>query len=181
MINIANLLDKAKVIHKLPSDYKLALVMGVQQSSLRNYRTGKTLPDERVISKICELTGDDPALLLIEIEAERAKTDEARALWQNIARRLSLGAAAGIGAAILSGCLWVGEVTQNAANSTTQTGSLLSHLPVHLLYIVRTIHQRCARAVKAFRGIMNSQKQLISKGNHHVFSPTSTASAFHLA
>jgi hypothetical protein len=116
MINIAFLLDKAKDIHSLKSDYKLALVMGVQQSSLRNYRTGKTLPDERVISKICELTGDDPAILLIQIEAERAKTDEARALWSSIARRLSLGAAAGITAAVLSGCLWVGEVAAPVAS-----------------------------------------------------------------
>lgn len=139
MSKISDLLDKAKVIHKLPSDYKLALVMGVSFSSLGNYRHGKTLPDARVIGKICELTGDDPAILAAEIEAERAKTDDARALWTSIARRLSLGAAAGIGAAILSGCLWVGEVTQNAANSTTQTVSLLSHLPVHLLYIVTTV------------------------------------------
>ena len=94
MVNIAALLDKAKLIHKLPSDYKLALVMGVQQSSLRNYRTAKTLPDERVITKICELTGDDPAVLMAEIELERAKTEEARALWSTIARRLAAGAAA---------------------------------------------------------------------------------------
>ncbi len=109
MANIANLLDKAKVIHKLPSDYKLALVMGVKQTTLKNYRDGVTLPDARVITLICGLTGDDPALLAAEIEAERAKTDEARALWQTIARRLSLGAAAGITATVLSGCLWVGD------------------------------------------------------------------------
>ena len=96
MINIASLLDKAKVIHSLKSDYKLALVMGVQQSSLRNYRTGKTLPDERVIGKICDLTGDDPGLLLAEIEAQRAKSDEARAMWTDIAKRLSAAAAVGI-------------------------------------------------------------------------------------
>ena len=133
---IAILLDKAKVMHRLPSDYKLALVMGVQQTTLGNYRTGKTLPDARVITLICDLTGDDAALLAAEIEAERAKTDEARALWQNIARRLSLGAAAGIGAAILSGCLWVGEVTETAANSTAQTASLLSKFSVDFLHIV---------------------------------------------
>jgi transcriptional regulator with XRE-family HTH domain len=104
MINIAALLDKAKVIHSLKSDYKLALVMGVQQSSLRNYRTGKTLPDERVIGKICELTGDDPGLLLAEIEAQRAKSDEARAMWSDIAKRLTAAAAAGIvSASVLAG------------------------------------------------------------------------------
>lgn len=95
MENIGKLLDKAKVIHSLPSDYKLAQVMGVQQGSLRNYRDGKTLPDARVITRLCELTGDDPALLAAEIEAHRAKTDEARALWLTIAKRLAVAAAAG--------------------------------------------------------------------------------------
>lgn len=93
MINIALLLDKAKVIHTLPSDYKLALVMGVQPTSLANYRTGKTLPDARVIAKICELTGDDPMVLAAQCEAERAKTSEARKLWEGIAMRLQSGAA----------------------------------------------------------------------------------------
>lgn len=104
MINIASLLDKAKVIHSLKSDYKLALVMGIQQSSLRNYRTGKTLPDERVIGKICELTGDDPGILLAQIEVQRAKTDEAKALWSDIAKRLTVAAAAGIiSASVMAG------------------------------------------------------------------------------
>lgn len=62
-INIAALLDKAKVMHKLPSDYKLALVMGVNLTTLANYRNAKTLPDARTIQQICTLTGDDPAVL----------------------------------------------------------------------------------------------------------------------
>lgn len=49
--NVAALLDKAKVMHKLPSDYKLALVLGVSFSTPANYRTGKTLPDARVIAE----------------------------------------------------------------------------------------------------------------------------------
>lgn len=104
MVNIASLLDKAKLIHSLKSDYKLAIVMGVQHGSLRNYRDGKTLPDARVILKICELTGEDPALLAAEIEAARAKTDEGKALWTEMAKRLSVAAAAGIvSASVLAG------------------------------------------------------------------------------
>lgn len=104
MENIAKLLDKAKVIHKLPSDYKLALVMGVKQTTLKNYRDGVTLPDARVITLICGLTGDDPALLAARIEVERAKTDEAKALWSDIAKRLAVAAAAGIvSASVIAG------------------------------------------------------------------------------
>lgn len=70
-INIPALLDKAIFVHSLSSDYKLALVMGISQSSLISYRHGKTLPDARIISKLCDLTGDDPALIAAEIEEMR--------------------------------------------------------------------------------------------------------------
>ena len=103
MEKIASLLDKAKVIHKLPSDYKLALVMGISQTSLIHYRAGKSLPDSRVITKICELTGDDPMILAAQIECERAKSAEAKNLWAGVAARLALAAAlTGAGAAAVA-------------------------------------------------------------------------------
>lgn len=123
-------------MHRLPSDYKLALVMGVQQTTLGNYRTGKTLPDARVISKICELTGDDPAILAAEIEVERAKTDEARALWASIARRLSIAAAAGIGSAVLSAAEVPANASKTASDSTTYAASPNAATKVKSLYIV---------------------------------------------
>lgn len=89
-INIAALLDKAKVMHKLPSDYKLALVMGVNLTTLANYRNAKTLPDARIIQQICTLTGDDPAVLLAEIELMRAKDEASRDLWRQVAARLRI-------------------------------------------------------------------------------------------
>lgn len=101
-------LDKAKVMHRLPSDYKLALVMGISHSVLVNYRAGKTLPDARVISLICDLTGDDPALMAAQVEAERAKTPEARSLWLEVVARLQSTLHAVIFSALLGGGLWGG-------------------------------------------------------------------------
>lgn len=113
VIHIASLLDKAIVAHRLSSDYKLALVLGVSHSSLTNYRTGKTLPDTRIISLLCDLTGDDPALLAAQIEAERAKTPEARAVWQQVASRLAQTAretvAAGVFSVTMLGALLAGS------------------------------------------------------------------------
>lgn len=132
-LNIASLLDKAKVIHKLPSDYKLALVMGVQPTSLGNYRTGKTLPDSRVITKICELTGDDPMVLAAQIECERAKTSEARTLWAGIALRLQTGAATMASLAItfaLSLVFTLGAGVNEAQAAPSKT------LTSHCLYIM---------------------------------------------
>ncbi len=100
--DIAALLDKAKVMHSLSSDYKLALVLGVSFSTPGNYRAGKTLPDARVISLLCDLTGDDPEILAAQIEEERAKTPEAKHLWHSIAERLAMTARQGVAAGVFS-------------------------------------------------------------------------------
>jgi len=124
--NIAALLDKAKVMHRLPSDYKLALVMGIRTTSVTNYRTGKTLPDARVIRILCDLTGDDAALLAAEIEEQRASTDEARALWHQVAQRLQ---AAGV-TAVLSVVFVLGGMglSPNEAHAAVASNSQLTKL-----------------------------------------------------
>ena len=90
MFNIDAMLDRAKDLNGFPSDYKLALVTGISHGSINSYRKGNTLPDERVLSKLCELSGDDPYLMTAQIQYERAKTDEARSVWAGIAERLKL-------------------------------------------------------------------------------------------
>jgi len=150
--NIAALLDKAKVVHSLSSDYKLALVLGVDQKSLRNYRQGITLPDARVISQLSSLTGVDPALLAVEIEAERAKTDEARALWRQVAARLSSTLHAAVFSVLLGGLVWGGFP------SGAQAAEPLKH-GVNPLYIVAS-GRRLARAVLRYA------RALFFGGNH---------------
>lgn len=118
--NISSILDRAKVMHSLPSDYKLALVMGISHNSLASYRAGKTLPDARVLVKLCELSGDDPALMLAEIEEQRAKSEEARALWHQIAQRLQSTLHAAVLAVLVSvvgvAGLPMGEAQAHAGN-----------------------------------------------------------------
>lgn len=148
--NIAALLDKAKVIHKLPSDYKLALVLGVSFSTPANYRTGKTLPDARVISKICALTGDDPALLLAQIEAERAKTDDARALWREVVQRLQSTLHSAIFAVLTVGVLWGGLPSD--AQAKTAGFSLVN--PRYIVECLRVIvHRWCMGLLAYIRGL----------------------------
>lgn len=134
--NVAALLDKAKLIHRLPSDYKLALVMGVKQTTLANYRQGKTLPDARVIRLICDLTGDDAALLAAEIEAQRAPNEDARALWRQVVERLTSTMHAAVFAVLLGGSLWGGF--SNDAQAADR-----AFLKLQPLYIVE-----CNKAVR---------------------------------
>lgn len=168
--NIAALLDKAKVMHRLSSDYKLALVLSVDQKSLRNYRQGITMPDARVISLICGLTGDDPALLAVQIEEQRAKTDEAKALWHQIAARLQSAAAAGV----FSVLFLVGGLGgfSNDAHAAFKPVSQL-----HFLYIVEHAARRLARLFRALLApAVRYLRGLITRGNH-VSGTASTAAA----
>lgn len=144
--NIAALLDKAQVIHRLPSDYKLALVMGVSASSLTSYRQGKTLPDARVISKLCALTGDDPALLLAQIEAERSKTDEARALWREVVQRLQSTLHAAV-FAVLTGVVFLGAFPSDAVAKTAISEELTRY---RLWNMARVILHRWRMAAQRY-------------------------------
>jgi len=113
--NIASLLDRAKDMHRLSSDYKLALVMGVSHRTLASYRHGMTLPDARVIAKICELTGDDPDVMAAQMEAQRATSDEARALWSRVAQRLQAAATTAVFAVAFLVATMVGLPMSDAA------------------------------------------------------------------
>jgi hypothetical protein len=96
MFSIANLIERAKVGANIETDYRLAKVISINQSALGNYKAGRTMPDERVLSQLCALSGDDVAVMAAQIQAERARTSEGKTLWLMIAARLKNGAAAAI-------------------------------------------------------------------------------------
>lgn len=95
MFDVDSFLDRAKVAAGVTSDYALAVkVLGYpRQSVITNWRTARTMPDERAILKLCELTGDDPEHVAACIQSMRAANDDAADLWRRIAERLK-GAAA---------------------------------------------------------------------------------------
>jgi hypothetical protein len=159
---MGSLLDKARVIHRLPSDYKLALVLGVDQKSLRNYKDAKTLPDARVISLICDLTGDDPALLLAQIEEQRAKTSEARTLWHEVVTRLQAGATAAIFAVVFQVVGMVGFPNDASAAPV----NLTSYTSWNVAGFARLIRRLFTAGARMIRGFYD-----------HVQGPPSTAAA----
>lgn len=163
--NIAALLEKAKVIHSLPSDYKLALVMGISHSALTSYRQGKTLPDARVISLICDLTGDDRALLAAQIEEQRAKTDEARNLWHLVAQRLQAGAAAAIFSVVCALGFW----GFSPMDARAETPTFQKSTPYTSWNMGAALRRFVAPLVRYLAGFFGSYR--------HVFCPPSTATA----
>ena len=91
MRTIEQVLDHAKKVQKVTSDYKLSLTTGIGESSLFAYRNKGVLPDEINCKKLADAMGEDPALLTVEMQAQRAKSPQARDIWLSIARRLQMG------------------------------------------------------------------------------------------
>lgn len=106
MLTTNELLDRAKAQHGIASDYKLAQVVGVAKSAIQNYRVGRSHPDDRVAARLAELTGEDAGEIAAWMQVERARDDDARAMWRGVAERLHR---AGLAAAvILSLGFWTG-------------------------------------------------------------------------
>jgi Predicted transcriptional regulators len=65
-------LDKARQIHGLTSDEKLAATLGVTSQTVRNLRNGKYTPSVATLVRIRDLVGGPIDDLIVERKAESA-------------------------------------------------------------------------------------------------------------
>jgi transcriptional regulator with XRE-family HTH domain len=114
MRTITEVLDAIKEKNGIRSDYKLAMFLGVGDGSLRNYRHGRSLPDEPTCVKFAEALGEDPALLVVEMQAQRAKTPDAQKLWEHVAALLASGKTAAVNLSVALACAVVILATEGA-------------------------------------------------------------------
>ncbi|WP_322005247.1 helix-turn-helix domain-containing protein [Paraburkholderia tropica] len=77
-------LDELKDHLGVESDYALAKALGMTRAAVSKYRTGYSMPDDLACAKIADLLGCDPMEVIAAINYQRAKNDEARALWEGI-------------------------------------------------------------------------------------------------
>lgn len=132
MFSVANLLDSAKAKAGIDSDYRLAKVIGITHSAVSNYRAKKTMPDARVLEQLCALSGDDVAVVMAQVQAERERTPEAKNMWLMVAARLR-GAAT---TAILSVCFAMTLIAMPAQDARAVTVDAYKSGQSNLLYIV---------------------------------------------
>lgn len=98
------LLDRAKKAQGIESDYKLAQHLGVVQSAVTHWRSGRSSPDDVIAAKLAEMAQQDPLSVIAELHAARAKTPDAKQLWLRMASQLRHAVAAvmfAVGAAML--------------------------------------------------------------------------------
>jgi hypothetical protein len=77
-------LDEVKERLDLPSDYALAKALGLTRTAVSNYRSGRSMPDDLACARLADAIGCEPMEVIAAINYQRAKTEDARALWESI-------------------------------------------------------------------------------------------------
>lgn len=86
MSSSITLLDKYVKAGGHASDSAAARALKVQPSAVNNWRHGRAHPDAESVSRMCEATGESVAHWLPLIEADRARTPEAKKVWLRLAQ-----------------------------------------------------------------------------------------------
>ena len=88
-MNTLELLEAVKERRGITSDYALAKVLGVTQSAVSSYRTGRSRIDDDVALTVAEILQMHPMQVIAAANAERAKTEEQRARWLSLMDKFS--------------------------------------------------------------------------------------------
>lgn len=118
-MRVAKLLDQARAVSGLPSDYAIGKLFGVSSQAVSDWRHGRKYPGSLILFKLCILAKLEPAQVTAEIEAERAEkagqVDQAGA-WREVLRKLGGVAASVAGAVILSAAPTPSNASSGAAS-----------------------------------------------------------------
>lgn len=108
-LTVPRVLELIKERHDLKSDYQVCKRLDLSTALVSGWRSGRTLPDERMCARLADAAGIDPLVLAAAMQAQRSKTAEARSMWEQIAERLSL-AAHGSVAAVFAAAVAIGLI-----------------------------------------------------------------------
>ena len=139
------LLAAVRAAQGIPSNYRLARVLGLPDTTLQRWNTGSNTPDDMTAARLAELAGLEPGAVVAAMHAQRAKAPEERALWQGIAAKLQR-AAATVGAAVLALFITIGPDGGVSLGGEASAAPVNSAVPV--LYIVRSSWRRLLRLVR---------------------------------
>jgi transcriptional regulator with XRE-family HTH domain len=149
VLNTIQLLDLARERAGIQSDYRLAQVIGVDKSTITHWRSGRHSPDALQGSRLAELAELDAGQVAAWIQAERAKTDEARALWRSVADRLARSAVAGLVAVVgVSITPDAGASILDRGVSTNSPDTRESGQSLYIMSTLRGIARGISRAFK---------------------------------
>lgn len=136
--DVSAVLDAAQNRLGVKSDYMLCKVTGLKATAVSSYRVGRSLPDEKACKILADAAKIDADILMIQVQAARAKDDGAAALWSRIAYRLER-AAAGAVPAIFAAVI-ASQFVADEADAISLSALLMPHVQaLNCLYIVSSI------------------------------------------
>ena len=86
------LLERLRAAEKV-SWWKLPRLLDASESTVKNWKRGRTTIDQRFVTRIAELLHERPEYVLACIEAERAQSPEMEKIWRGIAEKFRSHAA----------------------------------------------------------------------------------------
>lgn len=95
-MEITELLDRAKSMANIESDYALAKVLGITAGNLSNIRKGRAHPSNEVAVKIATLAKLEEMRVIAEIEMRTANTEKKREFWKSYIDTKGLTATLGL-------------------------------------------------------------------------------------
>lgn len=109
-------IDRALIRSGAPSDRTLGVELGLSPNSLTNYRTRRAWPSDQAMIRLAELADIDPDIALMDLNAWRAKADDVRDRYTNLARMLEKAGVA-VAAAIIA-VVGIAAPTETKAEQT---------------------------------------------------------------
>jgi len=88
-------LDELKSRNGGASDYAIAKILGITHQMVSKYRLGKDCLGDSTAIRVAELLEINPAIVVSAVHAERAKSDQEKAVWRDIFEKLG-GVAASV-------------------------------------------------------------------------------------
>lgn len=98
------------------SDRKAAPLVGVSQTVFSNWRNGTDYPSDDKCVRVAQLLNLDPAYVTAAVRADRAKSQETRAMWQRVAA--TFAKAAGVAAVAIGAGLVAPQPAQAGFDKT---------------------------------------------------------------
>jgi len=88
MNNTVKVLDRVKARLGGVSDYRAAHELGVTTQAVSKWRVKRNLMDDDAAIRAAEILGEPPGAILAMVQADKAKSARAKALWLAASRHL---------------------------------------------------------------------------------------------
>lgn len=150
MITTKELLARAKEAQGIPSNYRLARVLDIPETTVQRWNTGRNRPDDESAMRLAQLAGLDPCAVVAAIRAERSEDGPMRDLWESMAKRLQAAAAVAL-TAIVS--VWITLVPAGDAQAMARGAGQVAEcelgaaLSIHCRQSLRRILRRLRAAL----------------------------------